>query len=121
MKNYYFGKEPSLALKYSACVKTGYFWNSFVYLGKDSDPDVECRQPEERVGKSGAVAVLSAIANNLLAYGYKLFVHNWCTSQSLFEYLLENQTDATGTARRSCINLAKSFKGKKLDKEEHVF
>ena len=57
----------------------------------------------------------------MLRHGYNLYVDKWYASQSLFEYLYEHDTVSAGTARKNRIDLPKSFKDKKLEKNEHDF
>lgn len=64
-----------LVSKCSVCFEdSGYLWNAFVCLGKNGDPDVECRKLEQWLVNSGAFVAL--LANNILGRGYRLFVDN---------------------------------------------
>lgn len=51
-----------------------YLWNSFIYLGKDGEPDTYNRMLKEKFEKSGAILVLLVLS--LLYSGYTLFVDN---------------------------------------------
>ena len=53
-----------------------YLWNSVVNLVKNGDLDIECRQLEGRVEKSGAIVV--SLADDLVGYGL---------SDKLYQYL----------------------------------
>ena len=61
------------------------------------------------------------LAKDLFGLGYKLYVYDWYTSEALFNYLYENQTCATGTARKNIMELPKSFMNEKLKKGEFFF
>ena len=75
---------------FSLCEDSGYLWNSFIYVGKNGEPNLEEKELERRIGKSGAVVI--SLIKELLGCGYNLFVDNWCTSQSLFDDLYEHDT-----------------------------
>ena len=62
-------------------------------------------QLESRIGKSGAVVI--SLIKELLGHGYNLYVDNWYTSQSLFEYQYEHDTFAANTAQKKQNRLAK--------------
>ena len=81
---------------FDLCEDSGYLWNSFVYLDKKDEPDPEEKQLQSRIGRLGAV-IISHI-KELLGYSYNLYFDNWCTIQSLFEYLYKHGTVAAGTA-----------------------
>ena len=53
-----------------------YLWNSVVNPVKNGDLDIECRQLEGRVEKSGAIVV--SLADDLVGYGL---------SDKLYQYL----------------------------------
>ena len=55
-----------------------------------------------------------SLARDLFGLGYKLYVDNWYTSESLFNYLYEYQACGTGTARKNRMQLPKSFMNEKL-------
>ena len=61
------------------------------------------------------------LAKDLFGLGDKLYIDNWYTSEALFNYLYENQTYATGTARKNRMQLPKSFMNEKLKKGEFSF
>ena len=104
---------------FSLCEDSGYFWNSFVYLGKNAGNDNENLELKNRIGKTGVIVV--SLANNLLGLGYKLYIDNWYTSEALFNYLYENQTCATGIAEKNRMYLPKLFMNGKLKKREFSF
>ena len=62
-----------------------------------------------------------SLAKGLFGLGYKLYVDNWYTSEALFNYIYENQTCATETARKNRMQLPKSFMNEKLKKGEFSF
>ena len=99
MKSFYFGKVachsnsiyiPSKRARFG--IKSGYLWNSFVYLGKDylNKDQNELRALKKQVGKTGTIVIY--LMEDLLGFGFKLYVDNWHTSEALFRYLYENQT-----------------------------
>ena len=94
-------------------------WNSFIYVGKNGEPNPEEEKLERRIGKSGAVVI--CLIKELLGCGYNFYVDNWYASQSLFEYLYEYDTVAASTAQKNRIDLPISFKEIKLEKIEHDF
>ena len=69
---------------------------------------------KNRIGKTGVIVV--SLANYLFGLSYKLYVDNWYTGEALFNYLYENQTCATGTARKNRMQLPKSFMNENLKK-----
>ena len=103
----------------SLCEDSRYLWNSFAYLRKNPGNDNENLELKNRIRKTGVIMV--SLAKGLFGLGYKLYVDNWYTSEALFNYLYENQTCATGTARKNRMQLPKSFMNEKLKKGEFSF
>ena len=83
----------------SLCEDSGYLWNPFVYLGRNPGNDNENLELKNRTGKTGVIVV--SLAKDLFGLGFKLYVDNWHTSEALFNYLYENQTCATRTAKKN--------------------
>lgn len=56
---------------------------------------------------------------DLFGLGYKLYVDNWYSSETLFRYLEENGTAACGTVRANRLSLPDPFKKAPLPKGEY--
>ena len=75
-KQYIPNKRARFGIKmFSLCEDSGHLWNSFVYLGKNGEPDPEEKQLESRIDKSGAVVI--SLIKELFGDGYNLYVDNW--------------------------------------------
>ncbi|KAJ8966363.1 hypothetical protein NQ314_003564 [Rhamnusium bicolor] len=75
--------------------KTGFVLNFIIYTGATTDllPD------DFNLGKSGQVVL--TLLKKYLNKGHVLYIDNWYTSPSLFLYLHNNQTNATGTVKHN--------------------
>ena len=62
-----------------------------------------------------------SLVKDLLGLDYTLHVGKWYTSEALFNYLYENQTCATGTARKNRMQLPNSLINEKSKKREFSF
>ena len=116
-KRYIPSKKAQIGIKmFSLCEDSGYLWNSFIYLGRNSESNPEEKELKRRIFKSGSVVI--SLIKELLGCGYSIYIDNWYTSQSLFEYLYEHDTVAPGTARKNRIDLQISFKKISMISEE---
>ena len=104
---------------FSLCETSGYFWNSYVYLGNEPEQHAGDRQLVNRLGVSGAV--IPRLMEDLLGKGYHVYVDNWHTSEVLFTFLYENNTAACGTARKNRLQLPATFKNPNIPKGEHRY
>ena len=91
---------------------SGYIWNSVVYTGKGTK---FC----ERFSDFGmATASVLSLMEPLLNQGYCVTTDNFYTSPELYEFLIQNKTDAYGTVRPNRRNMPSAFPSKKLGKGE---
>lgn len=74
--------------------KTGFVLNFVVYA--DSDSDVT-KMDDKYLGKSAEVVL--TLLKSYLGKGHTLFVDNWYTSPTLFNYLYNNKTNVCGTVK----------------------
>ena len=58
---------------------------------------------------------------DVLCLGCKLFVDNWYTNETLFDYLYENKTCAVGTVRKNRLKLPNSVTNEKLGRGQFTF
>ena len=120
LKQYIPSKRLGFGVKFvSLCEDSGYKWNSFVYLGKNPGNDNEDLELKNRIGKTSVIVV--SLVKDLFGLDYTLHVDEWYTSEALFNYLYENQTCATGTARKNRMQLPNSFINEKSKKREFSF
>ena len=63
---------------FSVCEVSGYFWNSFGYIGKNAVETPEEQGLVKRLGKSGTV--VWQLMNDLYGYGYHPYVGNGYSS-----------------------------------------
>ena len=68
---------------FSLCEMNGYFWSSFVYLGKVAI--LSNTEYIKKLGKSGAV--VPKLLADLYGKGYHLYIDNLCTSEKLVHIL----------------------------------
>ncbi|XP_040203816.1 piggyBac transposable element-derived protein 4-like [Rana temporaria] len=93
---------------------TGYIWNSVLYTGKG-------RKFNPKYSSYGiATSSVLSLIEPLLNQGYCVTTHNFYTSPELYEFLLQNKTDAYGTARANWRNMPPMFGNKKLKNGEMV-
>ena len=59
--------------------------------------------------------------SDLCGYGDHLYVDNWYSSESLFNYLSENGTIACGIAKANRIKAPQSLKAEPLQKGAYAF
>uniref|UniRef100_A0A8C5W7D9 PiggyBac transposable element-derived protein 4 n=1 Tax=Leptobrachium leishanense TaxID=445787 RepID=A0A8C5W7D9_9ANUR len=93
---------------------TGYIWNSFIYTGKETQFN-----PKYSNYGMATSSVLSLI-EPLLNQGYCVTTDNFYTSPELYEFLLQNKTDAYGTVRANQRNMPPMFGNMKLETGELV-
>ena len=73
------GWKPCFITRRSLCGESGYLWNTYVYVGRDTrDEDSNLIK---QLGKSGAVIL--KLMSDLFGKGYYLYVGNWYTSENL--------------------------------------
>lgn len=89
---------------------TGYVLDIVVYTGADSDIDMN---PD--IGISGSV--VTTMLSDYLGKGHRMFVDNWYTSPTLFDFLHKNKTNACGMARANRKNMPK-FSSEKMKRGE---
>jgi hypothetical protein len=93
-KIYIPSKRHRFGIKLFVCcdVATGYVLDFIVYTGADTDIVLY-----EGQGISGSVVL--TMLKDYLGRGHKLYVDNWYTSPTLFDYLFSKKTNACGTVR----------------------
>lgn len=97
---------------YKLCESSsGYCCGFKIYTGQDS-----AAAQNDKFGASGSV--VQNLASHILNKGYTLFLDNWYSSPNIFEYLLQNDTNAIGTARPDRKNMPKELRTLKLKKGE---
>ncbi|PNF41852.1 hypothetical protein B7P43_G15799 [Cryptotermes secundus] len=104
---------------YKLCeTSTGYCWNFKVYQGKATD--VESEVDEVSKMWDSEITVLK-LCEKLLKGGRTIYMDIWCSSPSLFKYLLDRDTHAIGTvwARRKFMPAI--WKDIKLERGELTF
>ena len=90
-KQYIPNKRSRFGAKiFSLCEMNGYFWSSFVYLGKVAI--MSNAEYIKKLGKSGAV--VPKLLADLYGKGYHLYINNLYTSEKLVYHLEENRTTA---------------------------
>lgn len=94
--------------------RTGYIWNFFVYVGKDT------KFADEIADKPFSFKVVVQLSRDLLNKGYFITMDNFFTSVGLFQFLTENNTDCLGTARINRIGIPDKIKKTKLEKNNHL-
>lgn len=94
-------------------VLTGYILDVIVYTGSQSDYEMV-----ENLGISGSV--VKTMMNDYLGKGHTLYVDNWYTSPALFDFLMQHNTNACGTARLNRKMMPK-FQNKKMKKGDVEF
>ena len=72
--------------------KTGYILDFILYTGSDTNID-----NDKNLGMTGSVVL--TLLEPYLNRGHEVYVDNWYTSPTLFQYLYENGTGACGTAK----------------------
>lgn len=93
-------KQAQFGIKmFNFCENSGYFWNSYVYLGKEQERHAADRQSVNRLGFSSAI--IPKLMGNLLDKEYHIYVDNWYTREVLFTYLSEHDMAASGTAQKN--------------------
>lgn len=94
--------------------ESGYIWNSIIYTGKTTI----LNEKYAEFGMTGQVVL--TLSEKLLNKGYRLTMDNFYNSPQLFQYRIENDTDAFGTIRINRKNLPTNFGKKNLKKGESV-
>lgn len=89
---------------------TGYVLDIIVYTGSESDIKMN---PD--IGISGSV--VTTMLSDYLGKGHRLFVDNWYTSPTLFDFLHKNKTNACGTVRANRKDMPK-FGNEKMKRGE---
>ena len=101
-------KGPAFEIKlFNLCEYIDYLWNSFLYSGRNENLAAEEKRFERHLGKSEAV--IPRLMQDLFGQGYKLYVDNWYTSETLFRHLEDNGTAACGTAYANRLSLPDTF------------
>ena len=119
-KQYIPQKRARFGVKlFTLCEDTGYCWNSFVYMGRNTQLTDEEDKMVRSIGKSGLVVI--QLIKDLFGTGRKLFVDNFYSSENLFRLLEKNNIAACRTLRKGRVKLPKSFTRKKLAKGESDF
>lgn len=91
--------------------ETGYILDFIIYTGASTNiKEFEVAD----IGKSGNIVL--TLLEPYLKNGHTLFVDNWYTSPSLFDYLYKNKTTACGTVKRNRKNMPTFTE--KLEKSE---
>ena len=92
---------------------TGYIWDFFLYIGKDTiyNPEIAVDQP---MGSK----VIYTLVKPLFDKGYCIYMDNFFSSPQLYEVLCQNNTDAVGTLRANRKGVPKELTNKKLKKGE---
>ena len=114
-KQYIPSKRARFGMKsFDICESSsGYIWNFFVYLGKDTqyNPNI----PEEK--PMGSKVVLT-LASPLFGKGYCINMDNFFSSPELFDELCEENTDAVGTLRANRKGVPNEIRSKRLQRGE---
>ena len=119
-KKYIPNKRSRFGIKlFSLCEVSGYLWNSFVYLGKETIMSNEEQEYIKKLGKSGEV--VPKMMTDLYGKGYHLYADNWYTSEKLFRHLEENGTAAFGAAMGHRLTVPKSMKEESLSKGKYTY
>ena len=119
-KQYIPQKRARFGVKlFTLCKDTGYCWNSFVYIGRNTQLTDEEHKMVRSIGKSGLVVI--QLIKDLFGTGRKLFVDNFYSIENLFRLLEKNNIAACGTLCKGRVKLPKSFTRKKLAKGESDF
>ena len=98
---------------FEICKSSGYIWNFFVYMGKDTvyHPDVAADLP---MGSK----VIYSLVNPLFGKGYCISMDNFFSSSQLYNMLCDNNTDSVGTLCANRKGVLKEIASKKLKKGE---
>ena len=118
-KQYIPNKRAKFGIKiFSLCDRSGYLWNSEVYVGKNKllSKSKLSAELESSVGKSGAIVL--RLIDKILGMGHHLYTDNWYTSYNLYVYLHEHYTGACGTLRTNRACLPPEFVTEKLQRGE---
>ena len=119
-KQYIPNKRARFGIKmFSVCEVSGYFWNSFVYVGKNANKTLEEQAFVKELGKSDPV--VPKLMSDLYGNRCHLYVDNWYTSERLFKHLSENGTVACGTAIGNLLKVPQSLKEEPLEKGDYAF
>lgn len=114
LKNVVFSpkKRARYGIKYYKLCESssGYCCGFKIYTGDDASAD------DNKFGVSGTI--VQKLADPILNKGYTLFLDNWYSSPNIFEFLLENDTNAIGTVRCDRKNMPKELRALKLKKGE---
>ena len=117
-KQYIRNKSSRLGIKiFSLYEVSGYLWNSFVYLGKETNISQEKQAIVRELVKSGAV--VPKLMSELYGKGHHLYLDNWYTSEKLFAHLEQNGTVTCGTAMGNRLKV--SLKTEPLEKGQYSF
>ena len=92
---------------------SGYIWNFFIYIGKDTIYDESINESIPMGSK-----VVQTLVKPLYGKGYCINMDNFFSSPELFETLCENGTDAVGTIRANRKGVPKQLIQHKLKKGE---
>ena len=104
---------------FSLCEVSGYLWNSFLYVGKDTVETNEHEELAKNLGKSGEV--VPNLISDLFDKGYHLYIDNCYTRKKLLNFLRDRDTVACGTAMGNRIKAPKSLKNQPLEKGGGVY
>ena len=104
---------------FSLCEVSGYLWNSFLYVGKDTVETNEHEELAKNLGKSGEV--VANLISDLFDKGYHLYIDNCYTRQKLLNFLRDRDTVACGKAMGNRIKAPKSLKNQPLEKGGGVY
>lgn len=89
---------------------SGYCLNFKIYTGHDKiSNDIDVNVSE---------SVVRDLSKLIINQGYTMYLDNWYSSPSVFEYLLQNNTNAIGTVRSNRKNMPKDLASLKLKKGE---
>lgn len=91
---------------------SGYCLNFKIYTGDNGDKS--CGANELNVSET----VVKELSELIINKGYTLFLDNWYSSPTIFEYLLAHDTNAIGTVRNNRKNMPKELNELKLKKGE---
>ena len=94
---------------------TGYVYNLLVYFGQETsyDPDLD-------PNSESAIKVFSTLMKPL-ERGHHIYADRFYTTRNLIDYLLQNQTNYTGTLQQNRRNFPPQLKGIKLERQESRF
>lgn len=93
------------------CEDSGYTYRFKIYTGEEN-------APQHQGALSVSERVVVDLTEPLLEKGYHLYIDNWCSSVTLFNYIYEHRTQARGTIRINCRGFPEPVKQAKLRRGE---